>query len=274
MTPFSAKATTLLGRVREKTIQERKFLAPPSLPTPRAATMESLIFPTSGPYATLGAFHHSATSKIPGSKTTKASALPAPPFVFPSHGLRAQIREVAGPSSGASASASPVNGGVAERPRLLKRRLDDDSDSDEVTFVGASLSKGKSPRTVHPTPSTAQPTTITHPSSSSIDRYRKGKRPVDMDFFSVPIASAATSRHNGRKTSAPSSSAIQPANTFWTESPAKASPPSNRSERVSRPTSTNCGTTATTAIPVPHTLEGSRNRKDPALFVPKRRKVH
>lgn len=272
--PFSAKPTTLLGRVREKTIQERKFRAPPSLPTPRAATMESLIFPTSGPYATLGAFHHSATSKITGSKTTKVSALPAPPFVFPNHGLRAQIREAAGPSGGASISASPVNGTVAERPRLLKRRLDDDSDSDEVTFVGASSSKGKSSRTVYPTPPSAQTTTTTGPPSFPINRDRKGKRPVDMDFFSVPIASAATSRHNGRKTSTSSSSAIQPANAFWTESPVKVSPPSNRSERVSRPASVKCGTTATTTIPVPHTLEGSRNKKDPTLFVPKKRKVH
>ncbi|GHJ85278.1 hypothetical protein NliqN6_1680 [Naganishia liquefaciens] len=263
-----AKQTTLLGKVREKTIQDRKFRAPPSLPTPRAATLESLIFPTSGPYATLGAFHPSAASKITGSKTTKVSALPAPPFVFPSHDLRAQIRQATGPSKDASSSAIPANGTVGERPRLLKRRLDDESDSDEVTFVAASSSKGKSPLVAQPTVSTFRSPT------SPVIKDRKGKRPVDMDFFSVPSASVASSRQNPRKGSTPTSSIIQAADNVVAEKPTQMSSRSNLSERISRPALGDCGTSLTTAIPVPHTLEGSRSRRDPALFVPKRRKVH
>lgn len=267
--------------MREKTIQDRKFRAPPTLPTARATTMESLIFPTSGPYATLGAFHPSSTSKITGSKTSKVSSLPAPPFVFPSIGLRTQIREAAlhnggGPSNSGSAPAIQADGSVAERPRILKRRLEDDSDSDEVTFVGASSSKGKNSREVQPTPPTAAP------QSSPKSDVRRRKRPVDMDFFSVPSPSVSTSRHSGRKSSVPSSSSVNaPADDVWAgrstgePSTTYTNNASNRPEAVTSRASVNWARTASSSsISAQDLQEGSRNRRNPSLFVPKRRKVH
>lgn len=248
-------------------MQERKFRAPPSLPSPRASTMESLIFPTSGPYATLGAFHPASTSRSITTKASKGSSLPAPPFVFPSHGLRQQIRE----ASDHTLSTTP-SGSVAPRERLLKHSVpEDDSDSDEVTFIASSSSKGKDRRRTKSSPPAA-----VCPSPPPKPEVQKRKRPVDMDFFSVPGSSSVTSRQSVRRPSVQkgplhdaearpsSSSKLNPAAATSSSQP-YFSP--NRSEGETHRASAN------SAITTRSPSEGSRNRLNTTLFVPKRRKV-
>jgi hypothetical protein len=263
LSPLLAKPT-LLGRVREKTMQERKFRAPPSLPSGRASAVESLIFPTSGPYATLGAFHPSATTQTLTTKDSKESSLPAPPFLYPSQGLRQQIREAGDPSLSAAPGGTP-----APKEKLLKNGVpEEDSDSDEVTFVSSTKGKKRSRVTQSP------PVAVRETPPKSAPETHKRKRPVDMDFFSIPSTSSASSRQTIRRSSTQQ---------IFTDSRADRSVGSTSQRGVSSPQShispsrpevaalrASIHSPASTVRPT----ETSRTKLNTTLFVPKRRKVH
>lgn len=245
-------------------MQERKFRAPPSLPSARASTMESLIFPTSGPYATLGAFHPSSTTKAITTKASKGSSLPAPPFVFPSHGLRQQIREANDPML----SAAP--GGTAPpREKLLKNCVpEEESDSDEVTFVASSSVKGKDRSRARHSPPAALRETPPKPES------QKRKRPVDMDFFSIPSASSANSRQNIRRSSILKGSSNDTADRSFGSASLAGTSSSHTHISPKSPAAVIQRATVTPATTARSPAEGSRARLNTTLFVPKRRKVH
>lgn len=246
-------------------MQERKFRAPPTLPSGRASAVESLIFPTSGPYATLGAFHPSSTTQTIPTKASKGSSLPAPPFLYPNQSLRQQIREAGDPSLLAAPGGTP-----APKEKLLKNGVpDEDSDSDEVTFVRSSSAKGKDrSRVVHSSPTTVRES-LTKPKPES----NKRKRPVDMDFFSMPSTSSASSRQTIRR-------------------PTIQKPPVNGTDRPIAPTSIHRAASprnhtsphrpemaATSPLNFPsasteRSIQTSRAKLNTTLFVPKRRKVH
>lgn len=245
-------------------MQERKFRAPPSLPSARASTMESLIFPTSGPYATLGAFHPSSTTKAISTKASKGSSLPAPPFVFPSHGLRQQIREANDPTL----SAAPV-GTAPSKEKLLKNDIpEEESDSDEVTFVSSSLVKGKGPsRAKHSPPAAVRATPLKSES-------QKRKRPVDMDFFSIPSASASTRQNHRRSSILKGSSNDTSDRSFGPPSIAGTASSHTHPSPRSPAAAAIQTATVTPATSARSPAEGSRARLNTTLFVPKRRKVH
>ncbi|KAJ9128376.1 hypothetical protein QFC24_000669 [Naganishia onofrii] len=187
------KATSLLGKVREKTVQDRKFRAPPSIQAIPRSTIESLVFPTSGPFATLGAFEPTSRPKT-GVGSSKRPDLPAPAFLNPNHVIQQTISQAS-----AANNMAKQNGIVASTSKVVKRAATpDESDEDEVVFVAAS----SKPKPNSTSPKTTPVRKRKKPPDDA-DISEDPPQPVNMDFFSVPMTSASGSRQLVRKISTP-----------------------------------------------------------------------
>ncbi|KAJ9125657.1 hypothetical protein QFC22_000619 [Naganishia vaughanmartiniae] len=255
------KATSLLGKVREKTVQDRKFRAPPSIQAIPRSAIESLVFPTSGPFATLGAFEPTSRPKT-GVGTSKRQDLPAPPFINPNHVIQQTISQAS-----AAKNMAKRNGIVASTSKVVERAAspdDSDEDEDEVHFVAAS-SKTKT-RTAIPKNTLEQkrkkPPEDADPDTAMPD---DPAQPVDMDFFSVPMTSASISRPTIRRISTPQEQQLQGGQRVLA-SPRR--PESSREQhRGNIPPSQSASVSGASG-------EGSQRRVQSPLFVPKRRKVY
>ncbi|KAJ9109317.1 hypothetical protein QFC21_000646 [Naganishia friedmannii] len=245
------KATSLLGKVREKTVQDRKFRAPPSIQAISRSTIESLVFPTSGPFATLGAFEPTSRAKT-GVGTSKRQDLPAPAFLNPNHVIQQNISQAS-----AAKNMAKRNGIVASTSKVVKRAVTpDDSDDDEVVFVAAS--------------SKAKPKT--NPITTPMQKRKKPPeeaevpddptQPVNMDFFSVPVTGATGSRQMARKVSTPQRGMLDQRVPMG---------PSHSGSSTQHQGKIVAGKSAPGSGP---SEEGTQRRVQSPLFVPKRRKVY
>ncbi|KAJ9092302.1 hypothetical protein QFC19_008736 [Naganishia cerealis] len=268
------KATSLLGKVREKTVQDRKFRAPPSIQAIPRSAIESLVFPTSGPFATLGAFEPTSRPKTGVGMGPKRPDLPAPPFINPNRVIQQTISQAS-----AAKSLAERNVIVTSTSKAMKRAAtlddsDDDDDDEEIVFLAAS-SKTK--------PSSQKTTLVQNRNKSPIDGDLPPERqqPVNMDFFSVPVAASSVPRQKMRKMETPQRNhrpiarSSNPGSSVGQRVSDKTAPVPQSGPSGSRRENQHGGTTSSWALSGSSPSgEGSQKRVQSPLFVPKRRKVY